>query len=133
LIKLFYYERGGASMTNEELAQRIQAGEHNLMAALWEQNTGIITLSALSLYNQYRERCASAGVELDDIIQISYFALCDAVQAYKPDRGYKLTSYYRYPLKNHFMALIGVRKSKRDALNQGDSLNRPITGDDDIT
>lgn len=110
---------------NEELAVRIQNGEQELIAQLWEQNTGIIYLKANGLYTIYRELCISSGVTLDDIVQICYFALCEAIQAFKPEGEYKLLSYLNFPLLNHFRALLGIRTSKRNPLNQCQSLNDP--------
>jgi RNA polymerase sigma factor (sigma-70 family) len=119
-------------MTNEELAIRIQQGEKELLDRLWEQNKGFIYERAYQLYNQYTDRCKSCGVEDDDIIQIGFFALCEAVQAYKPESGYKLTTYMKYPLKTHFKVLLGERTTKRDPLNQCNSLNE-LAGDDTDT
>ena len=122
-------------MTNEELAIKIQAGEQNLIAELWEQNKGLFYLHANKLYIKYRERCDSAGVEFDDIVQTGYFALCDAVQAFQADGEYKFTSYIPFHLLNHFYALLGIKWHKkkwivRDMLNQASSLDESI-GDDD--
>lgn len=120
-------------MTNEELAVRIQAGEQNLMGELWEQNIGLFYLKANSLYTRLRERCDASGVEFDDLLQTCYFALCDAVQAYKADGEYNVMSYIKFPLKNHFRSLLGIRTSKRDALNESNSLDEPIGDDGDTT
>ena len=119
-------------MSNEELAIRIQNGEKELISALWEKNRGIIHRSTYSLYTRYRDRCISSGVTPDDVIQVSYFALLDAVEAYESGSGYKLTTYLRYPLKNHFDALIGLRTSKRNPINQCASLDVPIVDGEDI-
>ena len=118
-------------MTNEELAQRIQNGEQDLITELWEKNQGIVNLKARTLFANYHNRCASCGVELDDIIQISFFALCDAVEAYKVNEEYKLLSYFKFPLLNHFHDLIGFRISKHDLLNRCKSLNESVGEDDD--
>jgi RNA polymerase sigma factor (sigma-70 family) len=115
---------------NEELAVRIQNGERCLIADLWQQNIGLLTIKAFRLYDSYRERCASSGVELDDIVQVCYFALCDAVQAFQVDGEYKFTAYIKYPLLKHFRALVGIRSSKRDPLNQSASLNETIGEDE---
>lgn len=120
-------------MTNEELAVRIQNGEKDLMTQLWEQNQGIVNQKAYTLFAAYHNRCTSCGVELDDIIQICFFALCDAVEAYKADGEYKLLSYLKFPLLNHFHALIGLRSSKHNSLDQCKSLNESIGEDDDTT
>ena len=104
-------------MTNEEMALKIQAGEQGLISALWEQNTGLFAIKANSLYQAHYDRCQASGVTFDDVFQVCYFALLDAVQVYDPARGYKFTSYLTYPLKNHFNALVGLRSTKRDPLN----------------
>jgi len=128
---LLYHKRGAMSiMTNEEMAVKIQNGQKELLADLWEQNTGIIRIKAYSLYNQYRTHCASSGVELEDILQISYFALCDAVAAYQAEGEYKLLSYLKFPLLKHFKVLLGISTSKREPLNQSVSLNEVMGGDD---
>jgi len=118
-------------MTNEELAILIQQGNNDLMGELWEQNTGIFHLKAYGLYTRYAERCKMAGVELDDIIQCCYFALCDAVVAFKADGEYKLMSYIKYPLLNHLRAVLGIRTSKRDPLDQCSSLNETLADEGD--
>ncbi len=118
-------------MTNEELALKIQSGEQDLMTQLWEQNQGIVNQKAYKLFSLYCNRCASCGVELDDIIQICFFALRDAVQAYQPERGYKLLSYLKFPLLNHFNSLVGIR-GKRNLLDQCKSLNETSGEDNDL-
>ena len=120
-------------MTNEEIAIRIQAGEQALMNELWKQNKGFFYLNASSLYTRQRERCDASGVEFDDLLQTCYFALCDAVQAFQPDTGYKLMTYLTFPLKDHFRALLGIRTTKRDAINESKSLDEPIGEDDSDT
>ena len=121
-------------MSNEELALRIQAGENYLFGELWEQNIKLFNMKASSLYNRYRERCQASGVEIDDIVQVCFFALCDAVRAYKPESEYKLTTYIAYPLLNHLRALLGIRTLKRDPLNYSDSLDKKVgeNGDTDL-
>ena len=112
-------------MTNEEMAIKIQAGELDLLNTLWEKNTGLFHNHAYTLYEQYYSRCLACGVEIDGIFQLSYFALCDAVKAFTPETGYKLTTYMRFPLKNHFNALLGIR-GKTNPLNDSTSLNKHI-------
>ena len=118
-------------MTNEQMALRIQAGEKNLSGALWKKNAKLFRLMANKLYNNFYNRCVSSGVTEDDIFQCSYFALCAAVEAYNPENGYKFTAYIKYPLKNHFNALVGLRTSKRDPLNNAESLNKPVSEEGD--
>ncbi len=118
-------------MTNEELAQKIQNGEQDLITELWKKNQGVVNIRSRALFEKYRDRCISCAVEVDDIVQISFLALCDAVKAYKVDEGHKLLSYFKFPLLNHFHDLIGFRISKHDLLNRCKSLNESVGEDDD--
>jgi len=120
-------------MTNEEMAVEIRNGNNELISDLWSQTVGFFTMRASSIYLARKELCNSAGIERDDIFQLCFIALCDAVAAYKPASGYKLLAYVNYPLKTHFNALCGIRSSKRDALNYCKSLDEAIGDNDDFT
>lgn len=96
-------------MTNEEYSLLIKAGSDDLIPELWEQLYRLMYKKAASYYLHYQERCAAAGVELDDLRQEAYFAMLDAVEAYTQDSVYPLTAYLNYPLKNHFNAMTGLR------------------------
>ena len=99
-------------MTNEELAVIIKQGNTQLMERLYLQNKGVIYQYAYWYYTKYRTRCDSSGIVMDDLIQEGYFALCDAVQAYKPESGYKFLTFIKYPIQNRFNALVGYRVKK---------------------
>ena len=120
-------------MCNEDLAVRIRNGERDLMPTLWEQNIKLFQIMATSLYTRYRDRCISSGVTPEDIFQVGYFALLDAVEAFTPASGYKLSAYINFPLLKHFKTLIGIRTTKRDPLHQCGSLDKPIGEDGDMT
>jgi len=117
-------------MTNEEITTRIQSGERELVSTLWENNVGLIALKARRFYNYYRDRCTAHGVTADDFIQVGYFALLDAVNAYDASTGYKLTTYLNFPLMKHFKILAGFTyggdSRKSDPLNKSISLNDEI-------
>jgi len=113
-------------MENEELAVRIQNGERHLYGQLWEQNIRLFTLKSYSLIKSYREQCDRAGVTVDDIMQVCFLALLDAVRAYRPADGYKLTTYINLPLRNHFRQLVGIRTARRNPLNSCASLDEPV-------
>lgn len=121
-------------MTNEELAVRIQAGENNLTPALWAQTKKLI----IALFKQLLRRsegsngrCTRAGVTLDDLEQEGYFALLEAVGAYKPDKAHKFTTYLKYPVMTRFFQTIGMRTSKQcgDPLSKAYSLETPVAGE----
>ena len=102
IITRFSVVTGWQSMTNEELAILVQQGNNDLMGELWEQNTGIFYMKAYGLYTRYADRCKMAGVELDGIIQCCYFALCDAVVAFKADGEYKPDVLHQIPAVESF-------------------------------
>jgi RNA polymerase sigma factor (sigma-70 family) len=82
----------------------------------------------------YGEYCKKAGIEVDDLVQESYFALLDAVQAYDPKSGYKFLAFMKYPIKNRFNELVGFRtaKGRNDILSHSTSLDKPVDGTEDI-
>ncbi len=119
-------------MTNEEMALAIQKGEKSLIEPLWEQLRRLIGMYAGRCINRMQSRCDAAGVTEEDLIQTGFFALLDAVKAYDPASGYKLTAFLKYPLQNRFNALLGLRtvKAKNDPLNHCESLDEPIGSED---
>lgn len=118
-------------MTNEQLANQAQTGSRAALTELWGAVRPLLFSLAWKFYSrQGKERCSSHGVTLEDLQQEAFFALCDAVQAYKPEKGYQLTTYLHYATENRFRACIGVL-GKADALNHADRLERPIPGDEE--
>lgn len=119
------------NFSNEELAVRIQQGENALYAQLWEQTQRLWIMLSMRLYRACKDQCAASGVEPDDVQQICFLALCDAVQAYDPQKGQiPLTSYFKYHLQNHFREMLHTRTSKRDPLNGCSSLDEPLNADE---
>lgn len=119
-------------MTNEETALKIQAGE-KLYEQLWENNRGIISKLAFRFYRNHERACGSIGVELNDLIQCGFFALCDAAKAYNPDKGYMFVTYIKAHALNHFRECIGTRSTKRDPLLFCSSLDEPVSEEDGDT
>ena len=118
------------NFSNEEIAVRIQQGETALYAQLWEQTQRLWLMLSMRLYRACQDQCAASGVEPDDVQQICFLALCDAVQAYDPVNGQSLTAFFKYPLQTHFRALLHTRTSKRDPLNGCSSLDDPLNADE---
>ena len=79
--------------SNEQLAERIQAGETGLMGSLWEQLERFFHRRTGQFYRQHEAACRYAGVEPEDLLQSCFIALHKAVQDYKAESGYKLTTY----------------------------------------
>lgn len=122
-------------MTNEELAVIIKQGNTQLMERLYLQNKGVIYQYAYWYYTKYRTRCDSSGIVMDDLIQEGYFALCDAVQAYKPESGYKFLAFIKYPIQNRFNALVGyrVKKDLQEPINNAMSFDTPVHNTEKLT
>ena len=118
-------------MTNEQLAWNVQNGNRAALTELWGAVRPLLFSLAWKFYTrQGKERCSSHGVTLEDLQQEAFFALCDAVQAYKPEKGYQLTTYLSRATENRFRACMGIQ-GKADALNHADRLERPIPGDEE--
>lgn len=118
-------------MTNEELAARIKAGEAGLYGELWENMRRLIGRETLRFYLLHTSSCDGAGVTPEDLLQCGFLALYDAVQAYDPASGYKLTTFLKYPLKTQISEALGTRTRKRRPLNGCTSLDLPIGEDED--
>ena len=118
-------------MTNEQLAWNVQNGNRAALTELWGAVRPLLFSLAWKFYQkQGKERCSSHGVTLEDLQQEAFFALCDAVQAYKPEKGYHLTTYLHYATENRFKACMGIQ-GKADALNHADRLERPLPGEEE--
>lgn len=118
-------------MTNEQLALNVQNGNRAALTELWGAVRPLLFSLAWRFYTrQGKERCSQRGVALEDLQQESFFALCDAVQAYRPEKGYQFTTYLHYATENRFKACMGIQ-GKGDALNHADRLERPIPGDEE--
>lgn len=89
-------------MTNEELVERIRAGDADIIE-LWEQMRRYIRKVA----RRYEEHA-----ELDDLMQESFFALIKAVALYDPDGGATFKTYLHFWLRSFMrrccMKSIGV-------------------------
>ena len=114
-------------MSNEELAERIRAGETDLIPELWKNVKGFIHQQAFRYFTQ---RPGQGGSELEDLVQNSYFALLNAIEDYKAESGYKFLTFLSYHLKNSFRECFGIKTTKRDPLNDELlSLDAPIAED----
>lgn len=118
-------------MTNEQLALNVQDGNRAALTELWGAVRPLLFSLAWKFYiRQGKQRCSSHGVTLEDLQQESFFALCDAVQAYRPEKGYQLTTYLSRATENRFKACMGIQ-GKADALNHADRLERPMPGNEE--
>lgn len=93
-------------MTNEELVERIQAGENEHIGTLWNQ---IHNFAAKQARLRLVEIGRSCGVEFDDLYNSSFFALVKAVQTFKHEAGTKFITWFGYYLKTAFAEASGFR------------------------
>ena len=122
------------NLHNEELAIKIQQGQIEYYTELWENIKDLIALMANKIFTLNSDKCISAGVTVEDIIQSGFIALTEAVKAFDIESGYKLSAYISYPLKNQINILLCRRSSYRDGLNNSTSLDTPVGNDtEDIT
>ena len=96
-------------MTNEELAQAIQAGDASLLTPLWEQVEKLIRLLANKCYIKWKSRCLSMGLTQDDLYQQGYFAVLDAIKYFNIEKGYKFTTYLKANCQRYFYEALEAR------------------------
>ena len=117
--------------TNEELASQAKTGDRTALAALWEQNRGLLAVLFRRLYIRAGARVTQAGVTWEDVEQCGFLAIVQAAQVYEPQRGTLFTSVLGYAVKRVFFELIGFQteRTKREPLNRACSLDEPVTGE----
>lgn len=125
------------SMTNEELAQRIKAGEKDLIGKLWEQTERLLRflIERELVAGDKAERAEAAGVTREDLLQEAFFALLQAVEAYDPASGFAFGSFLKWPVKNVVNKAIGIRtmKGREDPLSSALDIDAPISEGSDET
>ncbi|MDL2225074.1 sigma-70 family RNA polymerase sigma factor [Eubacteriales bacterium OttesenSCG-928-M02] len=100
-------------MTNEELVERIKAGEEEHMQELWERVERLIRMLMGRQYWRKRERCEQAGVVEEDLQQEGYFVFLDAIKSYDPNKGHRFTAYLTHHISNHVTRALGLRTKKQ--------------------
>jgi len=93
-------------MQIETLALRIQSGETELLPDLWQEVQRFAVWRARKWFRACRPY--NPGLELDDLIQCGFIAMCEAVEKFNPERGAFITL-YNYALMSAFSAEIGFR------------------------
>jgi RNA polymerase sigma factor (sigma-70 family) len=114
----------------KNLAVRAQQGDQQAQLQLWESVERLLFKLCARCFYGLEEQAKNAGAAFEDFQQLAWFAFLDAVKRYEPTKGFAFTSYLNYALKTHISSLLGIRSSRRDALNYCDSLNRPMDGED---
>ncbi len=120
-------------MTNEEIVMKIKNGEDNYINDLWLNVEKFITARAKMFYNNNESRCRHIGVEIEDLVQVGFFALMSAIEAFKND--YKFLTYLSYHLKNQFRSVCKMRYIgwQNNPVYQSVSLDDKICDDSETT
>ena len=116
-------------MSNEEVAVLAQSGNEKSVLLLWERVKYFAKKQAGRWIAAWEGR---GGVTLDDLMQVSFLALLDALESWKPDGG-SFIGWYALRLKSAFTVAYGQRtqRDRLDPLQTATSLETPLDGDDD--
>ena len=116
-------------MTNEEIAVLAQSGNEKSVLLLWERVKYFAKKQAGRWIAAWEGR---GGIVLDDLMQISFLALLDALESWRPDGGLFI-GLYALRLKAAFTVAYGqrTRRDQRDPLQAAASLNAPLDSEDD--
>lgn len=94
-------------MTNEEIVTLVQSGNRELLPVLWEQNQKLIKML---IVRYAKNKTLPNSVDLDDLFQCGYFALLQAVRAYKADGNYRFVTYLSYSVLNAVQDELGINR-----------------------
>ena len=132
LTPVFYHEGSEGAMTNEELVALIQRGERDRLPELWAQVERFVW--------QRAKRWGTAmqglgGVVEDDLHQVGYIAMLEAVESYREDKGKSFVGWFDYYLKTAFAEVYGLRTTRlqHDPLRAAIRFEATIEGLEGIT
>ena len=113
------------TMSNEELARRVQQGERDLLLQLWEQ---VRRYACDRAYKWHRATGGRGGVTLDDLEQEVFLALLAALEGWDEKAG-KFLTWYDLRLRAAFTAATAQRtqRDRKDPLQDCLSLDAPLT------
>lgn len=113
------------TMTNEELARRIQQGERDLLLQLWEQ---VRRYAHDRAYKWFRATNGRGGQTVQDLEQEAFLALLEALEGWSEEAG-PFLPWYSLRLKAAFTAATGQRtkRDQLDPLQNCISLDAPLT------
>lgn len=121
--------------TNEELVADYQQGDKEAMATIVEKNRGLVIFHV----NRYRTLSDLSYLDTDDMEQLGFIGLMQAVKKFNPNTGFKFASYASVAIKGHITR--GLRYStpwedKRDNNSQlvdMVSAQATVPGTEDLT
>lgn len=95
-------------MTQEELAILAKQGDAKAAESLYLAVEPLLYKLAAS----YFPLCARAGMERNDLRQELYFAFLQAVQAFRPESGYRFTAFLKFPIRTVCRKALHIREQK---------------------
>lgn len=121
-------------MSNEELVMQIQRGDTCAVEVLWEQ---IRRLAHKFAYRYHAATQGRGGVTVEDLEQVEFLAMMDAIPRYDPAEAAFSTYLVQY-LRKHFQETSGrlYKDAKgyflpKDALNTAISLNMTVDDEEE--
>ncbi|MCD7743992.1 MAG: sigma-70 family RNA polymerase sigma factor [Lachnospiraceae bacterium] len=105
------------TVTNEQLVRRVQSGVDvsENMLQLWEQCKAFVAMLA---------RKYQGTAEMDDLMQEGYLALCEAVDAYDPERGMTFISFLAFYIKRRMAMCCQCSVTVRMPLGMRDMIRK---------
>lgn len=107
-------------MTNEELVIAIKNGNNRLIDDLWTGVEKFVCLQANKYYINKKARLDALGYTEDDLVQVGFLAVIDAIAGFDVERETTFLTYLGYHLQRHFTKLACLDSSgrqKQAALN----------------
>lgn len=90
-------------MTNEELVEKIQQGERDLLPQLWEQVERLITKIAVRWARATERSSNTQAMEFaEELVHTGYIAVVEAVDTFDAEQKCSFTTHLGFYLKKHF-------------------------------
>ena len=99
-------------MTNEQLAEAIQAGDRSKILLLWD---GVKGYAYRQANRWYKATGGRGGVAVEDLEQSSFVAFLLALDTWKSDEG-PFLPWFKYHIKSEFV-LATAQRTQRDRLD----------------
>lgn len=105
----------------------IQSGRRELWPELWRQMQGL----AWQYIHKWSWAKEKAGMEREDLLQVSKLALLMAADSYDPDRGARFSTWFVTAMQREFTLAAGLRTEKQsaDPLRTAGSLDAPVSSE----
>ena len=126
---------GGFAVINEDLVKAYQNGDKQAMGQIVENNRGLVFM----VVNRHLNSLETSYLEKDDLEQLGFIGLMEAVKGFDPSKGFKFTSYASTAILGHITRGLRVstpwekRSSSDSRMCKVVSAHERVPGTDDIT